>query len=598
MKEEIIKRLESMRRAIKEAGIDAVIVPSFDRHLNEYTPHCWQARQYISGFLGSAGTAVVTAEHAALWTDSRYFLEATEVLRGTTYELMKEGMPGTPTIAAWLRSLPEVKRVALNGECMSVADAAQLQKELRLGRIELDLSHDFIKQIRGEEMPDIPLNDFFVQPDEDAGRTPREKVEEVRRMMREENADTLIVTMMDEVCWLYNVRSSDVEYNPTGVAYAMVTAEGAFFYVDDRKMTNEVRCHLEKNGVEIRPYDRIYEDVSALPETAIVWVDPIRTNAELGRRVPKGCIVVDQMSPITILKSIKTEAEYQGCRRAMLRDGVALTKFWKHFYEMLDRGETPTEYEIDAILAGFRAESDRYLYDSFTTITGYNANGAIVHYHPMPDTSAKIKPQGSLLLDSGAQYYDGTTDITRTVSLDGKPSEKLRHDYTLVLKGHIDLQMAVFPKGTRGNQLDVLAHRYLWQEHKNYGHGTGHGVGHFLCCHEGPQNFRTDNNPSPIRLHSVTSDEPGYYPEGEYGIRIENLLRCIKVGEGGGEEFYGFECLTLCWLDNRMVDPSMLDDAQLRWYNDYQERVYREISPELDEETAKWLRDHTLPLER
>ena len=268
------------------------------------------------------------------------------------------------------------------------------------------------------------------------------------------------------------------------------------------------------------------------------------------------------------------------------------------FDKVLDIRECYLMDEIDAILAGFRAESDRYLYDSFTTITGYNANGAIVHYHPMPDTSAKIMPKGSLLLDSGAQYYDGTTDITRTVSLDGKPSEKLRHDYTLVLKGHIDLQLAVFPKGTRGNQLDVLAHRYLWQEHKNYGHGTGHGVGHFLCCHEGPQNFRTDNNPSPIRLHSVTSDEPGYYPEGEYGIRIENLLRCIKVGEGGGEEFYGFECLTLCWLDNRMVDPSMLDDAQLRWYNDYQERVYREISPELDEETAKWLRDHTLPLER
>ncbi len=267
MKEEIIKRLDSMRQALRAANIDAVIVPSFDRHLNEYTPDCWQARQYISGFLGSAGTAVVTAEHAALWTDSRYFLEATEVLKGTTYELMKEGMPGTPTIPAWLRSLPEVKRVALNGECMSVADAAQLQKELRLGRIELDLSHDFIKEIRGEEMPDIPLNDFFIQPDEDAGKTPNEKVEKVRAMMKEENADTLIVTMMDEVCWLYNVRSSDVEYNPTGVAYAMVTAEGAYFYVDDRKMTEDVRSHLEKNKVEIRPYNQIYEDVTARRST-------------------------------------------------------------------------------------------------------------------------------------------------------------------------------------------------------------------------------------------------------------------------------------------------------------------------------------------
>lgn len=599
MKDQIKKRVEDLRSLMKRENLDAFIIPSFDQHLSEYTPEVWQYRQWISGFDGSAGTVVVTHGDASLWTDSRYFLQATSDLEGTPFQLMKEGMPGTPTIIEYLRNHGDIKRVGLFGRSVSAKDALMYRKGLSIAGIELVTDLDLVKELIGDSKM-IPMEPLFAQPLELAGQSTKDKVMAVRAALKKEGANAIPMTMLDEVAWLFNVRGKDVDYNPVGIAYGLITPSEVFFYAIGEKVPTELRNELEANGVKVKQYEDIYSDIKGLQDDAVVLVDPARTNFALYSSLPENITRVETLSPVTLLKAQKNEAEYRGSVKCMHRDGVALTRFFIWLEKTLSAGETPTEYDLDVKLASFRAQGEGYVSDSFATIAGYQGHGAIVHYHATPEVAYKVKPEGILLLDSGAQYHDGTTDITRTVSLDGKPTKQQRHDYTLVLKGHISIATAVFPEGTRGAQLDVLARRFLWNEGKLYTHGTGHGVGHFLNVHEGPQNIRLEENSTPLLPGMVTSNEPGYYLADQYGIRIENLVRTVKKMRGKDEEldFYAFETLTLCYFDNNLVEVDLLTDDEMKWYNDYQERVYSEISPLLDPEERKWLREKTLPLSR
>lgn len=599
MKEQIKERVEALRGLMSRENLDAFIIPSFDQHLSEYTPEVWQYRQWISGFYGSAGTVVVTRSGAYLWTDSRYFLQAAGDIKDTPFSLMKEGMPGTPTIVEFLRNENGIKRVGLFGRSISAKEALSIRKGLSVAGIEVVTDKDLLKGLIGDEKK-IPVTPLFAQPLEFAGKSTRDKVAEVREALKKEGANAIPMTMLDEVAWLFNVRGADVEYNPVGIAYGLITPDEVFFYAISEKIPAELRTELERNDVRIKPYEQIYEDIRTLPQGAIVWVDPARTNYALYSSLPESVTKIEGSSPITLLKAQKNEAEYAGSVKCMHRDGVALTRFFIWLEKTLASGETPTEDQLDVKLASFRAKGEGYVSDSFATIAGYQGHGAIVHYHATPDVAYKVKQEGILLLDSGGQYHDGTTDITRTVSLDGKPTAQQKHDYTNVLKGHIGIATAIFPEGTRGAQLDILARRFLWAEGKLYTHGTGHGVGHFLNVHEGPQNIRLEENSTPLMLGMVTSNEPGYYLADKYGIRIENLVRTVFKKRGADEEidFYGFETLTLCYLDNNLVDVSMLTDDELQWYNEYQEHVFTEISPLLEPDEAKWLREKTLPLSR
>lgn len=597
MKEEIVKRLKCLREAMNTANIDAYIIPSSDHHLSEYTPECWKDRQWISGFNGSAGTVVVTANEAFLWTDSRYFLQATQQLEGTTIQLQKEGLPNTPSIIDYLRSKPGVKKVGFFEKSMSANDALKYKKNLELFGITISTDKDLVESIR-KDTPEIPRTPFFVMPIEYAGISAKDKVQKLRAKLQENGANAIIINMLDELAWLFNIRGNDVAYNPVGIGYGLLTKDSVSLYAFPEKVSKEVREHLESNGITIKPYDTIYLDVAALPSDTILSLDGIRNNFAFYQAVPKSVTIVEQQSPITQLKAVKNETEYKGYVGVMKRDGVALTRFFMWLEEALKNGETPTEYEVGLKLADFRAMDEKYVNDSFGVIAGYKGHGAIVHYSATPESSYKLERNGMFLLDSGGQYYDGTTDITRTISLDGHPTSEEKADYTRVLKGHIQLATAIFPEGTRGSQLDILARKALWDNCQNYGHGTGHGVGYFLNVHEGPQNIRMDENPATLQVGMVTSNEPGIYITDKYGIRIENLIRTIPYSEGNFGRFFAFETLTLCYLDNSLVEVSMLTDNELEWYNAYQARVYNEVSPLLNDAEAKWLQAKTAKLNR
>ncbi len=598
MKEEIRQRVERLRQTMRSAEVDALIIPSSDRHLSEYTPVVWQHRQWITGFMGSAGTAVVTADDAALWTDSRYFLEAGKTLEGTPFTLMREGLPDTPSITQYLREKSGVRRVGFFGRAVSAVQAETFLRELRVAGIEVVTERDFVAEIQGSDAPSVPMNKFSNQPIEYAGQTTDQKVSAVRAALKKEGASAIIMTMLDEVAWLFNIRNNDVAFNPVGIAYGLITADEVVLYTFGEKLTEDVLRTLTQNSVTIRDYDTIYRDVAALSAGTTVLVDMGRTNFELYSNIPASCTQIHKLSPITLLKAQKNEAEYEGYRKAMRRDAVALTRFFMWLERELNDGRHPSEYEIGNVLSDFRAKGDYYVSDSFGTIAGYRGNGAIVHYSAEEESSSRLDRSGLFLLDSGGQYLDGTTDITRTISLDGHPTAQEKHDYTLVLKGHIAIATAIYPEGTRGSQLDVLARKALWDEGKHYGHGTGHGVGHFLNVHEGPQNIRMDENPTPLMLGMVTSNEPGYYLADNYGIRIENLVRTVPAMESEGIRFFGFETLTLCYLDNSLVEIELLTDKELQWYNEYQAWVHDEVSPLLDADEAEWLKAKTTPLKR
>ena len=591
----IIERLALLRKEMKAAGLSAYIIPSSDAHLSEYTPDRFKSRAWISGFNGSAGTVVVTLDKAGLWTDSRYFLQAGEQLKDSSIELFKMGVPGVPTIEGFLAAeLLAGAVVGADGACLSFAEADDTERKLAVYGIEYRLTQDLIERVWADR-PALPGHPLFLHPEEYSGASAKERIEAVRGKLRAQGANATIITMIDELAWAFNVRGNDVSFNPVAVGFGYIGEKEAVIFVDPAKVPEEVRSYLTANGVTLKGYTELDGFIAALPAEVRLLVDTKRITYHIYSLIPAHCRKIEGVSALTQLKAIKNGTEIACLRKVMARDGASLTRFFKWLEEALGRGETYTEYELGIRLNEFRAKDDKFYGDSFGTICGYLGNGAIVHYSAQKDTAATVRPEGVLLLDSGGQYVDGTTDITRTVALSA-PSEELRTDYTLVLKGHIQLALVQYLEGTRGSQLDILARHALWQQGLNYGHGTGHGVGFFLNVHEGPQNIRMEVNPTPLELGMITSNEPGLYRSGKYGIRIENLVITELREETEFGRFFGFETVTLCYLDNQLVRKDLLTAEEIAWYDAYQERVYQTIAPLLSSDEAAWLRSKTLPL--
>lgn len=592
MKTTISDRIAALRKEMANRHIEAYIIPSSDPHLSEYPADRWKSREWISGFTGSAGTVVVTAGKAGLWTDSRYFLQAESQLENTGIELYKAGLPETPSIPEFLlQELQNGQTVGLDGQTYSAADAQALEKKLKQKEIKLDTSTDLIDRI-WTDRPAIPAHPLFEMPVELSGKSVGEKLDEINNRLRKEGADCLIVGALDEIAWAFNIRGTDVAYNPVVVSYAFISEDESVLFIQPQKLTEEAAAHLKKEGVTLADYSLIRTYLSRLPENSRVFVDRGKTNVALFDAIPGNCQVIEGVSPVNHLKSIKNETEIKGFRSAVVKDGVALTRFYIWLEQQMAAGNKVTEMSASAQLTALRAQQPQYVMDSFETICGYGAHGAIVHYAATPETDAELKPESLLLIDSGAQYLDGTTDITRTIAL-GEPDEQMKKDFTRVLKGTISLAKCKFPAGTRGSQLDILARKALWDAGINYLHGTGHGIGHCLNVHEGPQSIRMEENPTPLKPGMVISDEPALYRTGQYGIRTENMILVREDSETEYGKFYGFDTLTLCFIDTKLVLVPMLSVRERAWLNKYHQRVYEWISPHLNEEEKEWLKNKT-----
>lgn len=586
------ERIAALREMMAEQKMDAYIIPGTDPHLSEYPADRWKSREWISGFDGSAGTVVVTANKAGLWTDSRYFLQAGEQLKGTGIELYKMRLPETPSIAEFLLlELQSGQTVGLDGQTYSVAEARTLESKLKRKGIGLDTSSDLIGRI-WKDRPAVPANPLFGMPVELSGKPVHEKLDEINNQLRKEGADCLILAALDEIAWTFNIRGTDVACNPVVVSYAFISEEESVLFIHPGKLTEEVIDLLKKEGVKLADYTLIQTYLSRLPKKSHVFIDPDKTTISLYNALPGGCSIVEGITPVNHLKSIKNETEIKGFRQAVVKDGVALTRFYIWLEQQLAEGSKVTEISAAEKLTAFRAGQSLYLMDSFDTICGYGAHGAIVHYSATPETNAELKPDGLLLMDSGAQYLDGTTDITRTIAL-GEPTEQMQKDFTRVLKGTISLAKCKFPAGARGSQLDILARKSLWDAGINYLHGTGHGIGHCLNVHEGPQSIRMEENPVPLKPGMVISDEPAMYRTGEYGIRTENMILVREDSETEYGQFYGFDTLTLCYIDTKLIIIPMLSVRELAWLNKYHQMVYELISPHLSEAENSWLKGKT-----
>ncbi|WP_308757217.1 aminopeptidase P family protein [uncultured Bacteroides sp.] len=584
----INERIAALRAYIASKDIQAFIIPSTDPHLSEYVASHWQSREWISGFTGSAGTVVVTAGEAGLWTDSRYFLQAAQQIEGTGIVLYKEMLPGTPDIPAFLNSrLQEGDTVGIDGKMFSAAAVEHLQKELDKSRIHVKSIADPM-QLLWSDRPAMPSEPAYVYDTKYAGKSFAEKLTAVRKEMEAAGAEALLLPALDEIAWLLNIRGNDVHCNPVAVSYLLVEKQGVHYFIQPRKVTAGLASYLNANGISVHAYEEIEDYLRNLTSRNIL-VNPAKTNYAIYSAIRPGCRIIEGASPVTLLKAVRNEQEIAGLHAAMQRDGVALVKFLKWLEEAVPAGRE-TEISIDRKLHAFRAEQPLYMGESFDTIAGYKAHGAIVHYEATPETDAALKPEGFLLLDSGAQYLDGTTDITRTIAL-GNLTEEEKTDYTLILKGHIALATAVFPEGTRGAQLDVLARMPIWKRHMNYLHGTGHGVGHFLNVHEGPQSIRMNENPIALQPGMVTSNEPGVYKAGSHGIRTENLMLTVAAGEGMFGNYLKFETLTLCPICRKGIIREMLTAEETGWLNEYHRTVYEKLSPYLDNDEKEWLKE-------
>ena len=588
----INQRLASLREVMKREHLAAFIFPSTDAHQSEYVADHWLGRAWISGFNGSAGTAVVTMTSAALWTDSRYFLAAEEQLHGTEFQLMKLRIPGTPSIAEWLgKELADVAspEVGLDGWVNSYAATSSLISDLRkAGGITVRTNLDPLAEI-WKDRPSIPENPVEIQPLEYAGEDATSKIQRIRKALRTYHADGILVSALDDIAWTLNLRGTDVHCNPVFVSYLLIASGKVSLFVDEAKVSAEVRAYLEAHGVSLYNYNKVEDGLKEYSEYNIL-LDANETNYYLWKTV-RCQEIVSHTSPIPAMKAVKSEAEIAGYRRAMLRDGVAMVKFLKWLVPAVEAGGQ-TEISIDRKLTSLRAEQDLFRDISFDTIAGYQAHGAIVHYEASPETDAPLKPEGLLLLDSGTQYQDGTTDITRTIAL-GPVTEEMKHIYTLVLKGHIQLELAKFPDGASGTQLDALARESMWREGLNFLHGTGHGVGSYLNVHEGPHQVRMEYMPAPLRAGMTVTDEPGLYLAGKFGVRIENTLLIKDYMETEFGKFLQMESLTLCPIDTAPIDVDMLLPEELNWLNSYHAEVYAKLASYLDEEEQIWLKNAT-----
>ncbi|MBQ7449428.1 MAG: aminopeptidase P family protein [Paludibacteraceae bacterium] len=588
----IAERIAELRSLMRQNDVLFYIIFGTDPHASEYMADCWKENAYLTGFQGEACTTVVTPTEVRLWTDSRYYLQADKELAGTEIILMRESEIDTPSPEQWIASAIEEpeSRIALDAKLISVNQFEQFNQKLAAyGGIVEDM--DLLTHIWNEEnRPQLPDGKVFAFDEKYAGESTQRKLKRIREDIASTGANAMMISALDEIAWTLNLRGSDIDFNPVFVSYLLLRQQDAVLFIDAEKLTDEVKDYLHTNRIEVAPYAQAYNLNRYLDEESVVLFDGARLNQGLLNSLQHSYIqgLQNRQSPILVMKSQKNETELAGVKKAMHKDGVALTKFFRWLEQHIGK-ERLTEVDLMRKLHSFRAEQENFIEESFETIAGYNANGAIVHYEAREDDCAEVCPEGILLLDSGGQYLDGTTDITRTIAL-SEPSAQAKRDYTLVMKGHIALASARFPKGTRGNQLDVLARQFLWQNGLHYGHGTGHGVGHFLGCHEGPQNIRTDNNPSPLRLGNICSDEPGLYRAGEYGIRIENLVTVVSAEKNDFGEFYKWETLTLCYYDTTLLDLTLLTEQERQWINDYHKRVYAELSPLLDKETADWLK--------
>ena len=585
MSKETFPHLEALRDLMRSKHIDAVIIPGTDPHQSEYPSEHWKFRDYVSGFTGSNGTAVVTLDDAGLWTDSRYFLQAAEQLEGSGFTLHKENIPGEPTVLEWLGEvLDEDAVVGVDGRLFSLIEANRI--EMFCAQNGFMFAPDFrAAEAIWTDRPARPMNPAFVHDEALAGEDVDSKISRVVDALDVADADGLLITALDEIAWLLNLRGSDVDYTPVVIAFAYVSEDERVLFIDSEKVTSEVKDHLKKYGVKIKDYDDIEKFLGKISSTATVMVDPNRVSDALGQAMI--CNKTYMASPVIALKGVKNESQIAGFRQAMLYDGAAMVRMMMWLEQNVANGIT--EMDVDRRLQQERAAYASNRGDSFHMIAGYKDHGAIVHYEATDESAYTLAPEGLLLIDTGGQYLEGTTDITRTISL-GNPTAAEKHDYTLILKGHLALARAVFPKGTMGVQLDVLARGPLWNEGMTYLHGTGHGVGHFLGCHEGPQSIRMEANPTPLELGMVTSNEPGIYKTGEYGIRTENLLLCVPAcsNEEWGE-FYKFESLTLFPYDTTLMDMDMLSREEVKQINDYHAMVCERLRPLLNADEAQWL---------
>ena len=593
----VTDRLARLRELMRREKLSAFVFPSTDPHNGEYVPDHWKGREWVSGFNGSAGTVVVTGNAAALWTDSRYFIAAAQQLEGTGIELMKLKIPGTPTIAEWLgQQLIDCQRpeVGIDGMVNSQASAEALIADLRShGGITVRTNLDPLKTI-WTDRPPIPQDLVSVHPLEYAGENVKSKVSRIRKALRDLHADGMLMSALDDIAWTLNMRGTDVHCNPVFVSYLLISSNSVTLYINKVKLSHVVMAYLQDNGVSIDDYENVDKGLKSYPDYNIL-IDPDETCYTLAR-IAACQEVVRSKSPVPALKAVKNEAEIRGYRSAMLKDGIAMVKFLKWLKPAVQAGGQ-TELSVDRKLTSLRRQQPLFRDISFDTIAGYATHAAIVHYEATPETDIPLEPHGMILIDSGAQYQDGTTDITRTIAL-GPVSDYEKHVYTLVLKGHIQLAMCKFPKGAAGTQMDILARSAMWREGLNYLHGTGHGVGSYLNVHEGPHQFRMEWMPAPFVEGMTVTDEPGIYLPDRFGVRIENTMIVEKYKTTEFGEFLQFDALTLCPIDTAPIDVSMLSDEEVEWLNCYHRRVYDAIAPHVSMDEREWLREATKEIRR
>lgn len=588
-------RISALQKKMSESNIAVAIIPQSDPHQSEYIADHWQVRRWLSGFTGSAGTLVVTSSEALLWTDSRYFIQATDQLNGTGIKLMKDGLIETPSITQYIiDNTPSGATIGIDGMVYSANEAEGMKATFASHNINIDDTFNPIPSMWADR-PSLPDCKIIIHEEKYAGESVDSKIAKVLQNVASQGADSTFISALDEIAWTLNIRSRDVNCNPVATSFLYISPKGSTLFIDEAKLTDETKQYLANSNVATAPYNSIKEFLTALPDSEKVLIDIPHTAIAIlpmvGNRIIKG------QSPIALFKSLKNEIQIEGTRNAMVRDGVALVKLFMDIENRLANGEKITEVEVGKLAAKYRGEGELYFDESFDPIAGFGAHGAIVHYSATADSDATLSADNMFLLDSGGQYFDGTTDITRTVSL-GNTTAQQKRDFTLVMKGHIAVGSMIFPAGTRGAQLDALARQFLWKEGLSYLHGTGHGVGHFLNVHEGPQSIRLNENPTPLMPGMITSNEPGVYREGEYGIRCENLVLTVPAFSTEFGEFYKFETLTLYPFDLNLFDTSIMSDEEITWVNDYHTMVRERLTPHLNAEEAAWLEKKTAKLTR
>jgi Xaa-Pro aminopeptidase len=588
---------------MRDAELSAYVIPSSDPHQSEYPPEHWKARQWISGFEGSAGTVVVTLETAGLWTDARYYLEAEEALDGTPITLFRAGQPEVPQYIEWLaQNLPAGSRVGFDASVMALETARRLQERLSAAGMETAPWKDLFEGLWSPRPP-LPNAAAYLVDETTVGESRDQRLERLRGAMRETGADVHLIASLDDIAWTLNIRGSDVPFNPVVLAYLAVEASGAVLFMDPAKLGSSERSALEAAGVTVRGYEELWHYLERLSAECRILLDPARVSVRLVEGVPSGASRVERRNPASDFKARKNETELSNLRACMVADGVAMERFLYWLEKPTGSGEsargadaTRTERDVQEKLRHLRSEQPGFVNESFETIAGYGAHGAIVHYRVTPQTNAALEPGGVLLVDSGGQYVRGTTDITRTVMI-GEPTDAVRSDFTLVLKAHIALATTRFPIGTTGHQLDAIPRRVMWQRGANYGHGTGHGVGFFLNVHEGPQRISAMPNTVALEPGMVVSNEPGLYRAGSHGIRIENLVDVYEDSETDFGRFLAFETLTLCHIERSLIDTTMLTDEERTWIDSYHGKVWEKLAGELEEPVRSWLREKTRPLD-